>query len=314
MYRSDFSIKLGDIVKKFDLEVINATRDFENVLIKGEDVGRPGLQLAGFFDYFQNDRIQILGKGEATFLDKFLPARRMFIFNRIFEYKIPALIITRSIEPFQECVEAAKINSIPIFRTDQYTAPFISSLTAYLKMRMAPKVTIHGTLVDVYGEGVLLLGDSGIGKSETAIELINRGHRLIADDAVEITKLSNDSLYGEAPEITRHYMEIRGVGIIDIRRIFGVGAIKQTQRIDLIIHLDNWNNYKNSDRMGIEEYSEEILGVEVPSTTIPVAAGRNLSVIIEIASMNNRQRQMGINSAKELSDKILEGLQDSKKQ
>ena len=309
MDKSDFSVKLGDIIKKFDLEVLNATKNFENILMKDEDVSRPGMQIAGFFEYFQSERIQILGKGEATFLDSFLPSRRLFVFDKIFSYKIPVMIITRGIEPFPECIEAARKNNVPILRTKKNTATFISELTTFLKLKMSPKITIHGTLVDVYGDGVLMLGESGIGKSETALELITRGHRLIADDAVEITKTSDALLQGESPELTRYYMEVRGIGVIDIRRIHGLGAVKQTQRIDLIVHLEQWENFKNNDRLGEEEEFEEILGVSLPSITIPVAAGRNIAIIIEIASMNNRQRRMGINSAQELSQKILLSMQ-----
>lgn len=308
MAKRNLSVKLIDVINEFNLEVVSGPPGFEDIVLKDEDVNRPGLQLAGFFEYFSNERMQVVGKIETTFMERFTPERRYNVFNRLFEQNIPAIIFTRSLVPFPECIEAAKANNTTILRTSTFTAPFISEITSYLKMRMGPRMTIHGTLIEVYGEGVLLMGDSGIGKSETALELVKRGHRIISDDAVEIFKPLDNSIYGTSPEMTRYFMELRGIGIIDVRRIFGVGAVKQSEKIGLVIHLDAWQEGKNYERLGIENHVENILGVDIPTITIPVAAGRNLAVIIEIATMNNKERQMGTNSAEELSNRLYESL------
>ena len=308
MAKRNLSVKLIDVINEFNLDVFFGPPGFEDILLKDEDVNRPGLQLAGFFEYFSNERIQVLGKIETTFMERFTDSRRYNVFNRLFELSIPAAIFTRSITPCPECIAAAKLNNTPLLRTSRFTAPFISELTSYLKMRMGPRMTIHGTLIEVYGEGVLLMGDSGIGKSETALELVKRGHRIISDDAVEIFKPIDNSVYGTSPEMTRYFMELRGIGIIDVRRIFGVGAVKQSEEISLVIHLDPWQEGKAYERLGLEDHVENILGVDIPTMTIPVAAGRNLAVIIEIATMNSKERRMGTNSAEELSNRLYESL------
>ena len=240
MQLKEFSVTLGKLIHDFQFEVIHGPENFENIEISTDDVNRPGLQLAGFFDYFEPNRLQVMGKVENTYVEQFEPEKRFEIFDRLFETGIPAIIITRNIEVFPECIEAAQKHGVPVLRTNAFTSSITSGLVASLKVALAPRITLHGVLVELYGEGVLILGDSGIGKSETAIELIKRGHRLIADDAVEIKRVSDLTLVGSAPEIIRHFIELRGIGIVDVRRLFGMGAIKDTERIDLVINLEKW--------------------------------------------------------------------------
>ena len=226
-------------------------------------------------------------------------------FDRLFETRIPVLLITRNIELFPECVAAAQQYGVPILRTNDFTSTTINALVASLRVQLAPRVTLHGVLIEIYGEGVLLLGDSGVGKSETAIELVKRGHRLIADDAVEIKRVSDKTLVGTAPEVIRHFIELRGIGIVDVRRIFGIGAIKMTEKVELVINLEPWEDGKQYDRLGMDGQTTSILDIAVPSLTIPVKPGRNLAVIIEVAAMNDRQKKMGFNAAKELQERML---------
>ncbi len=299
-----YSIPLTSLIKEFNLEVIFAPEKMDDILICIDDVNRPGLQLAGFFDYFDNSRIQVMGKVETTFMERFTPEKRRRSFEKLLETEIPALIITRGLEVYPECEETAQKYNVPLLRTQESTAYLISAMIASLKVSLAPRITRHGVLVEVYGEGVLLLGDSGVGKSETAIELVKRGHRLIADDAVEIKKVSAKSLVGSAPELIRHYIELRGIGVVDVRRIFGMGSIKPTEKIDLVINLELWRDGAVYDRLGLDELTTTILDVKVPSLTVPVKPGRNLAVIIEVAAMNNRNKKLGYNAAKEFTDRI----------
>ncbi len=293
-----------DIISEFNLEVVHAAPGMEKTIIVTDDINRPGLQLAGFFDYFDSSRIQIIGKVEATFVERFTPERRRDAFDKLLSKRIPALIFSRGIEPFPECVELAGQYGIPILSTLESTSHLMSAIIAMLKVELAPRITRHGVLVEVYGEGILLLGESGVGKSETAIELVKRGHRLIADDAVEIKKVSAKTLVGSAPELIRHYIELRGIGVVDVRRIFGMGAIKQTEKVDLIINIEIWDESTHYDRLGLEDLTTKILDVEIPSLTVPVKPGRNLAVIIEVAAMNNRHKKMGYNAAKDFTNRI----------
>jgi HPr kinase/phosphorylase len=276
----------------------------DDVLIVTDDINRPGLQLAGFFDYFDASRIQIVGKVESSFADRFTPERRRDAFDKLLSKHIPALIFSRAIEPFPECLELADKYDIPVLSSAESTSHLMSAIIATLKVELAPRITRHGVLVEVYGEGILLLGESGVGKSETAIELVKRGHRLIADDAVEIKRVSAKTLVGSAPELIRHYIELRGIGVVDVRRIFGMGAIKQTEKIDLVIHVELWDDTAQYDRLGLEDQSTQILDVEIPSLIVPVKPGRNLAVIIEVAAMNNRHKKMGFNAARDFTDRI----------
>lgn len=294
------SVRVKDIVEKFQMEVINKGTDYDTEILTITDVNRPGLQFIGFFDYFDPRRLQIIGKSEVTFLRGYSAEERRKRFEDLFCYEIPALVISRNLDVFPECLEMAQKHGRTLLRTKYTSVEFTAMTIDYLNHALAPVITRHGVLVDVYGEGVLIFGDSGIGKSETAIELIKRGHRLIADDAVEIRRVSSKSLVGQSPENIRHFIELRGIGIINARRIFGMGAVKLQEKIDMCINLEIWDATKVYDRMGMDSEYTEILGIKVPVMTIPVKPGRNLAIIIEVAAMNNRQKKMGYNAAYEL--------------
>ncbi len=299
-----YSIPLTTLVRDFKLEVVYASADYEAIRLTVEDVARPGLQLAGYFDYYEPMRLQILGNVEVSYIQKKTPEERAAIFDRFFSYKPPALLIARNFPADEQCLEMAKKHSITVLRSGETTASLASSIIAYLRSALAPRITRHGVLVEVYGEGLLLIGDSGVGKSETALELLKRGHRLIADDAVEIRKVSDVSLIGTAPELIRNYIELRGIGIINVAKLFGMGAVRTENEINLVVNIVPWNTQEAYDRLGLEDQYMEILGVKVPVNTIPVTAGRNLAVILEVAAMNNRQRKLGYNPAQEFSDQI----------
>lgn len=308
MQLKEFSVTLEQLIKEFQFEIIYGPEGFEKIEITTDDVNRPGLQLAGFFDYFEPNRLQIMGKVETTYVEQFSSEKRREIFDRLCETGIPAIIITRNIDVFPEMLEAAKEYEVAVLRTNNFTSSVVNALVASLKVSLAPRITMHGVLVEIYGEGILILGDSGVGKSETAIELIKRGHRLIADDAVEIKRVSDRTLVGSAPEIIRHFIELRGIGIVDVRRIFGMGAIKATERVDLIVNLEHWVEGKMYDRLGLDTQYTDILGLSIPSLTIPVRPGRNLAVIIEVAAMNHRHKSMGYNAARELNERMMKSM------
>ena len=299
----NYSVALTELVKEFNLEVVYASTDYESIRLTVEDVSRPGLQLAGYFDHFEPMRLQILGNVEVSYIQKETPQERAAIFDQFFSYKPPALLYARNFPVDPQCLEMARKHSITILRSGEATASLASNIIAYLRSALAPRITRHGVLVEVYGEGLLLVGDSGVGKSETALELLKRGHRLIAD-AVEIRKLSNASLVGTAPDLIRNYIELRGIGIINVAKLFGMGAVRTENEINLVVNIVPWNTQEPYDRLGLEDQYTEILGVQVPVNTIPVTAGRNLAVILEVAAMNNRQRKLGYNPAKEFTDQI----------
>ena len=301
-----YSVPLGKLISEFNLEVIRSGKDYEARAIRTEDVNRPGLQLIGFFDYFDPKRIQMIGRVETTYLTGLTPEARRECFDSLMAHDIPCLIISRGMEPFPECMEMAEKYDRTILRTQETTSTFMSALIAYLRTELSPRITRHGVLVEIYGEGVLLLGESGVGKSETAIELVKRGHRLIADDAVEIKRAGTKRLVGTAPELIRHYIELRGIGVIDVRRLFGMSAIKEESDIDLVINLEQWKDGAMYDRLGLENLYTTILDVPIPSLTVPVKPGRNLAVIIEVAAMNNRHKKMGYNAALEFTKQINE--------
>ncbi len=301
---SPFSVSMAKIIKNFKLETIVMPLPEENIYISNVEVNRPGLQLCGFYQYFDNARIQIIGKSEEAFLTGFSDEEYKKRVGDFFGKKPAAVIISRDLPVSDFMKDAALKNNVPLLRTSDATSSFMSSLISFLNVELAPRVTRHGVLVEVYGEGLLILGESGVGKSETAIELVKRGHRLIADDAVEIRRVSSRSLVGSAPENIRHFIELRGIGIINARRIFGIGAVNLTSKIDLVINLEQWQSEKVYDRMGLEDQTTDILGINVPSVTIPVKPGRNLAVIIEVAAMNNRQKKMGYNAAYELLKRL----------
>ncbi|WP_416200693.1 MAG: HPr kinase/phosphorylase [Thermocaproicibacter melissae] len=297
---TNYTVSLSKVIKELSLDVISMPGNPDEILISSTDVNRPGLELNGFYDYYDPKRIVIFGKAETAFLNSISSERRSKVLNELFSKKPPAAIIARGLKPVPELVEASKNNGVPLLSTAETTSSLVARLVSYMNVEMAPRITRHGVLVEVYGEGILLVGDSGVGKSETAIELIKRGHRLIADDAVVIKRVSAISLVGEAPDNIKHFIELRGIGIINARRIFGMGAVKLTEKIDLVINLEIWNDQKTYDRMGLDNEYTEILGIKVPVLTIPVKPGRNLAVIIEVAAMNNRQKKMGYNAAQEL--------------
>jgi len=305
-----YGYKLAQLTGDLKADIIHRSSDFEEVMIYTGDVHRPGLQLADYYDYFEPSRIQLVGKMESSYMIKQLPEVRMSKWSALLKYKIPALILCHGAEMTEELLEAAKKYDVTILSTGTNTTDIMSSVIRVVKRAVAPRMTRHGVLVEVYGIGLLLVGESGVGKSETAIELLKRGHRLVADDAVEIRVIDIDSLQGEAPELIRHYVELRGLGIIDVRRIFGFGAVKAFQNIHLLINLEQWNDSAKYDRLGVSESVEDILGVKIPSLTIPVKPGRNLAVILEVAAMNQRQKLMGYNAALEFTKKIDKYFED----
>lgn len=289
---------LKKMVETFHMEVLHRGRDFDTAVVTISDVNRPALQLVGFYDYFDDKRLQILGRGEMRYLDRMTEAERSRVFNQLLSYPFPAMIVARGMDAPAELLKMAEKHDRTLLRTPDSTVDVTSNLIDYLNRAMAPQIARHGVLMNIYGQGVLILGDSGIGKSETAIELLKRGHRLVADDAVEIRRIS-DSLYGSAPEIIRHYIEIRGIGIIDVQQLFGMGAVQFDSDIEIVIHLEPWQDGKFYDRLGLEGDTYTILGVQLPYVTIPVRPGRNLAGIVEIAAMKNRQMRYGYNSARD---------------
>ncbi|MCI8423831.1 MAG: HPr(Ser) kinase/phosphatase [Lawsonibacter sp.] len=304
MAENSRSVKLGEIIQEFNLEVLNAGTDFEKIPLYTVDVSRPGLPLAGFFQHFDAQRLLLLGRTENAFVEEMPHAQRLEIFGKMFSYDLPGIIVTRGLDVCPECLEKAREYGCTVLRTPARTSAFMSALIASLYNRLAPQITRSGVMMEIYGEGVMFQGESGVGKSEVAIELIKRGHRIIADDAVEIKKTLQGALEAQAPELIRYYMELRGIGVVDVRRLFGMGAVKDKQEIDLIVNLEPWNDHAVYDRLGLELAHTEILGVSVPSITIPVKPGRNLASIVEVAAMNNRHRKMGHNAALELTQRM----------
>ena len=300
----NFKVSLQRVIDEFKLEAIYVHKDPNELMIDENDVNRPGLQLMGFYEYFNPERIQIIGKMEFAYLSTIDEKTRRERLQLLFAQRIPALIITRELPYFAEMLELAKEYEVPLLRSKESTSNFIAGLIAFLNLTLAPRITRHGVLIEIYGEGVFITGESGVGKSETAIELVKRGHRLVADDAVEIRKVSNISLVGSSPDNIRHFLELRGIGIINARRLFGIGAVKMTEKIDLVVELEQWNSEKIYDRMGVDTEFVSLLGVKIPSLTIPVKPGRNLAVILEVAAMNNRQKKMGYNAARELLNRL----------
>ena len=293
----EFSVPLSQIAEALNLTEVYVAENYKETNISTVEINRPGLELTGYLEFFDNKRIQVLGNTEFSYLGRYGPEAQKMVIDSIFSFGPPAVIICRDIEPSNAILESAKLHKVSIFSTPQSTSDLTASLVQYLNKELAPRITRHGVLVEVYGEGCLLTGDSGVGKSETAIELIKRGHRLVADDAVEIRRTAQTTLYGQSPENIRHFIELRGIGIINARKLFGMGAIKLQEKIDMVINLEQWDSSKVYDRMGLDNEYMKILGVEVPTLTIPVKPGRNLAVIIEVAAMNNRQKKMGYSAA-----------------
>lgn len=304
--KSQYTITLDKIIKEFTLEQIYIPRESTKIEISSMEVDRPGLALAGFFEMFTPQRIQIIGRAEHKYLSELTSEERSKCIGHFFARSPVAVIYTSALSVHDEVLRMAEENAVPILRTSIRTSEYLASLIAYLNTNLAPRITRHGVLVEVYGEGILILGDSGVGKSETAIELVKRGHRLIADDAVEIKRVSSKTLLGTAPELIRYYVELRGIGVVDVRRLFGMGSVKDTERIDLVINLEQWQPDKMYERFGLDDQFENILGIDIPALTIPVHSGRNLAIVIEIAAMNNRQKKMGYNTPEEFNKRLME--------
>ena len=299
-----YSVPLSMLVKEFNLEIAFRSTDYESIRLTVDNVARPGLQLAGYFDHFEPMRLQIMGNVEMSYMEKLPSWNRSMIYDRLFSYKFPALLISRNIQPDEQCLEMAKKHNVTVLRSNEDTSGIVSAVISYLRAALAPRITRHGVLVEVYGEGILLIGDSGIGKSEAAVELLKRGHRLIADDAVEIKRIGASTLIGTAPELIRNYIELRGIGIINVAKLFGMGAVRDQNEINLVVNIVHWNTQEVYDRLGLENQYMEILGVNIPMNTIPITPGRNLAMILEVAAMNNRQKKMGYNAAQEFTEQI----------
>ena len=301
-------VKLSELAEKMELKNLTPTVELKGKEVSIPEVNRPALQLSGFFDHFDSDRVQIIGYVEYTYLQTLDYERKIKIYDELVTYKVPCIVYSRNLEPDKELIEKAAKQDIPIFQTEKQTSGFMAELIRWMNVKLAPCISIHGVLVDVYGVGVLSMGESGIGKSEAALELIKRGHRLVTDDVVEIRKVSDETLVGSAPDITRHFIELRGIGIVDVKSMFGVQSVRETQNIDLVITLEDWSREKEYDRLGLEESYTEFLGNKVVCHNIPIRPGRNLAIIVESAAVNHRQKQMGYNAAQELYKRVQENL------
>ena len=303
-----YKVTLTQIIEKMELKNLLPDIDTDSINVNQSGVNRIALQLAGFFEHFDSERIQVIGKVEYAYLEQFDEKHMIPIYEKIFESKIPCIIFCRGLEPSDAMLDIAERAGVPILITSMTTSDFIASAVRWLSEQLAPRISIHGVLVDVYGEGVLIMGESGIGKSEAALELIKRGHRLVTDDVVEIRKVSDETLVGSAPDITKHFIELRGIGIVDVKSMFGVQSVRETQNIDLVITLEDWSRDKEYDRLGLEEEYTEFLGNKVVCHSIPIRPGRNLAIIVESAAVNHRQKQMGYNAAQELYKRVQENL------
>ena len=301
-------VSITALAKKFNLRNLTNQINTDKIKLLTPDINRPALQLSGFYEYFDHDRVQIIGNVEMGYLDSLSEEEKYFTLERLVEHEIPCIIFSRNREPGQRFIDLAAKNGVPILVSAQTTSDLMAEVIRWLNVELAPTISIHGVLVDVYGEGVLIMGESGIGKSEAALELIKRGHRLVSDDVVEIRKVSDDTLVGSAPGITRHFIELRGIGIIDVKTLFGVESVKNTQSIDMVIKLEDWNRDKEYDRVGLEEQYTEFLGNKVVCHQIPIRPGRNLAIIVESAAVNYRQKKMGYNAARELYNRVQQNL------
>ena len=297
-------VLLKELAEHLHLEIVFQASDYDTVCLTVADLSRPGLQLAGYLEDFEPLRLQVMGNAEVSFLSGLSSQERYASFDRIFAYRFPGLLVARGLPIAEECLEMAKKHDVTVLRSNEPTGVVINSVIDFLQVALAPCVTRHGVLMEVYGEGLLLIGESGIGKSEAAVELLKRGHRLIADDAVDIRKLSENTLVGRAPELIRNYVELRGIGIVNVAKLFCMGAVRAENNIDLVVNIVPWSTHEVYDRLGLEDQYMEILGVNIPMNTIPITPGRNLAVILEVAAMNNRQRKMGYNPALEFTQKI----------
>ena len=298
------SVKLQKVIENYNLKNYTPDIDISEITVKSPDIVRPSLQLAGFFEHFDNERIEIIGFVEQSYIDTMDVERKKFIYDKLCSFKVPCIIYCRDMEPDEYMIEAANKYGVPLLVTDKPTSTFMAEIIRWLNEELAPCITIHGVLVDVYGEGVLIMGESGIGKSEAALELIKRGHRLVTDDVVEIRRVSDDRLVGTAPDITRHFIELRGIGIVDVKTLFGVQSVKESQDINMVIKLEEWSKDKEYDRLGLEEQYTEFLGNKVSCHSIPIRPGRNIAIIVESAAVNHRQKKMGYNAAQSFIERV----------
>lgn len=301
-------VKLEKLIEKMSLKNLTPDLDLTQSEIQVPDINRPALQLTGYFDHFDSDRVQIIGYVEYTYLETLSDEKKKEMYTQLLSYGIPCIVYCRNLEPDETFLQMANEMKVPIFQSSKQTSAFTAEVIRWLNVELAPCISIHGVLVDVYGVGVLIMGESGIGKSEAALELINRGHRLVTDDVVEIRKVSDDTLVGKAPDITRHFIELRGIGIMDVKSLFGVQSVRETQTIDLVINMEEWDKNREYDRLGLKEESTEFLGNKVVCHSIPIRPGRNLAIIVESAAVNHRQKQMGYNAAEELYRRVQESL------
>ncbi len=306
-----YTVELIRLIEKMNLENCTPDIDIKSIKITQPEINRPALQLAGFFDHFDSERVQIIGHVEMAYMQQMDAGKRVEILSRLMDFHVPCIVFSRNMEVSEKFIKLATEKGVPLLRTGKTTSSIMAEIIRWLNVELAPRITIHGGLVDVYGEGILIMGESGIGKSEAALELIKRGHRLVADDAVEIKKVSDDTLIGSAPDITRHFIELRGIGIIDVKTLFGVESVKNTQSIDLVIKLEEWSKDKSYDRLGLEESYIEFLGNKVPCHSIPIRPGRNLAIICESAAVNYRQKKMGYNAAQEFFNRVTNNLKKS---
>lgn len=306
-----YTVELIRLIEKMNLENCTPDIDIKSIKITQPEINRPALQLADFFDHFDSERVQIIGHVEMAYMQQMDDDRRVEILSRLMDFHVPCIVFSRNMEVSEKFIELASEKGVPLLRTGKTTSSIMAEIIRWLNVELAPRITIHGGLVDVYGEGILIMGESGIGKSEAALELIKRGHRLVADDAVEIKKVSDDTLIGSAPDITRHFIELRGIGIVDVKTLFGVESVKNTQSIDLVIKLEEWSKDKSYDRLGLEESYIEFLGNKVPCHSIPIRPGRNLAIICESAAVNYRQKKMGYNAAQEFFNRVTNNLKKS---
>ncbi len=306
------SVALAQIIEKMKLENVTPEVDISKIKIKQPDINRPALQIAGYFEHFDAARLQIIGFVEYTYMESLSVKKKKEAYEQLLSYEIPAVVFCRELVPDDIFKEAAIRHNIPVLITKKSTSDFMAEIIRWLNVKLAPCISVHGVLVDVYGEGVLITGESGIGKSEAALELIKRGHRLVTDDVVEIRKVSDDTLIGSAPDVTKNFIELRGIGIVDVKALFGVSSVKDTQAIDLVIRLEEWNKDKEYDRLGLEEEYTEYLGNKVVCHNIPIRPGRNLAVICESAAVNYRQKKMGYNATQELYKRIQQNFNNKR--
>ncbi len=302
------SIALTRLIEKMKLENLTPEIEVKGIRLTQPDLNRPALQLTGYFEHFDATRLQVIGFVEYTYLEGLDDRRKREVYDELMEYEVPAIVFCRELIPDPICVSAARVHRVPLLSTRKSTSAFMAETIRWLNVKLAPCISVHGVLVDVYGEGVLITGESGIGKSEAALELIKRGHRLVTDDVVELRKVSDDTLVGSAPDVTKHLIELRGIGIVDVKALFGASSVKDTQTIDLVIRLEEWDKDKEYDRLGLEENYTEYLGNKIVCHNIPIRPGRNLAIICESAAVNHRQKKMGYNAAQELYTRVQNSL------